>query len=244
MSHRKISSVMSTDVATVRADTSFKDIVRILEQRDISAVPVVDAAGRVLGVVSEADLLVKEGAGDPDSTHEPRRWWRHHDTGSDTRDSRRADATTAAELMTTPAITVAADATVAHAAREITKHNVKRLPVVDDDGKLAGIVSRKDVLTVFLRTDEDIRDDITRNVFLIGLGMRTIPAAVRVDVHDGEVTLGGELELRSQVSLAEQLTRHTDGVVAVTTTMTYRQNDTDERTPSMGVDITHEPWRD
>jgi CBS domain-containing protein len=242
MSHRKISSVMSTDVATVREDTSFKDIVRILEQRDVSAVPVVDAAGRVLGVVSEADLLVKEGATEPDWTRERKKWWRRRrETHGD---PRRADGTTAAALMTKPAITVTADATVAHAAREITKHNVKRLPVVDNEGKLAGIVSRKDLLTVFLRKDEDIRDDIIRDVFQIGMGMRTIPATVRVDVHDGAVTLDGRLELKSQVSLAEQLTRHTDGVVDVTMTMTYRQDDTDERSPSMGVDITHEPWRD
>lgn len=240
MSHRKISSVMSTDVATVRAHTPFKDVVRILEQRDVSAVPVVDAAGRVLGVVSEADLLVKEGAAEPGSAHEPKRWWRHHDTTGDSR----AEATTAAELMTTPAITVTADATVAHAAREITKHNVKRLPVVDDDGELVGIVSRKDLLTVFLRKDEDIHDDIIRNVFQIGLGMRTIPAQVRVEVHDGKVTLDGPLELASQLSLVEQLTRHTDGVVDVIMTMTYRQHDAEQHTPSMGVDITHEPWRE
>jgi len=238
MSHRKVSSVMSTDPATVREDTPFKDIVRVLEQRDISAAPVVDAAGRVVGVVSEADLLVKQGAGDPDSARSPKRWWRHHDAPTDPR----TDAVTAAALMTRPAITVTADATVAHAAREITKHNVKRLPVVDDDGKLVGVVSRKDLLTVFLREDEDIRDDIVRNVFQIGLGMRTAPGPVGVD--DGRVTLNGELELKSQLSLAEQLTRHTDGVVGVTMAMTYRRDDTAEHTPSMGVDITHEPWRD
>jgi CBS domain-containing protein len=239
MSHRKVSSVMSTDMATLRADTPFKDIVRVLEERDISAAPVVDAGGRVLGVVSEADLLVKQGAADPDSAPMPKRWWRHH---QDTPTDPRADAITAAALMTSPAITVTADATVAHAAREITKHNVKRLPVVDSDGKLVGIVSRKDLLTVFLRGDEDIRDDIVRNVFQIGLGMRTAPGPVEVD--DGKVTLNGELELKSQLSLAEQLTRHTDGVVDVSVTMTYRRDDTAEHTPSMGVDITHEPWRE
>ena len=242
MSHRKISSVMSTDVATVRADTPFKDIVRILEQRDVSATPVVDAARRVLGVVSEADLLVKQAAGEPDWTHERTRWWRRrHEPPSD---PGRAGGTTAAALMTRPAITVTAGATVAHAAREITKHNLKCLPVVDEDGKLVGIVSRKDLLTVFLRGDEDIREDIVRDVFQIGLGMRTVPDTVRIEVADGKVTLDGRLELKSQLSLAEQLTRHTDGVVDVTMTMTYRRDDTDEHTASMGVDITHEPSRD
>ncbi|MGB3438725.1 MAG: CBS domain-containing protein [Actinophytocola sp.] len=237
MSHRKISSVMSTDVATVREGTPFKDIVRVLEQRDISAVPVVDATTHVLGVVSEADLLVRQGEGEPGQTPE-RKWWRrHHETPRDPR----AEGTAAAALMTKPAITVTADATIAHAAREITKHNVKRLPVVDDDGRLVGIVSRKDLLTVFLRKDEDIRDDIIRDVFQIGLGMRTLPDTVRVGVHDGQVTLDGRLELKSQVSLAEQLARHTDGVVKVIATMTFHQDDTGRHTPSMGVDITHEP---
>lgn len=238
MSHRKISSVMSTDVATVRENTPFKDIVRMLEQRDVSAAPVVDADGRVLGVVSQADLLVKQGAGEPEWTRSRRPWWhrRRDDRGA----ARRADATTAAALMTKPAITVTADTTVAHAAREITKHNVKRLPVVDRDGKLVGIVSRRDLLTVFLRKDEDIRDDIIRDVFQVGLGTRTIPATVSVDVHDGKVTMDGQLELKSQLSLVEQLTRHVDGVVDVTMTVTYRQDDTGQHTPSMGVDITHE----
>jgi len=188
-------------------------------------------------VVSEADLLVKQGEGDPEETPERKWWQRRHETPRDPR----AEGTTAGALMTKPAITVTADATVAHAAREITKHNVKRLPVVDSDGKLVGIVSRKDLLTVFLRKDEDIRDDILRDVFQIGLGMRTIPESVRVEVHDGQVTLDGRLELKSQVSLAEQLTRHTDGVVDVIGTMTFRQDDTDQHSPSMGVDITHEP---
>lgn len=241
MSHRKVSSVMSTDVGAVRADTPFKDIVRLLEQRDISAVPVVDEDRRVLGVVSEADLLVTEGAKAPEWKQSPRRWWRRR------RDTERPDATgatTADALMTKPAITVTADATVAHAAREITRHGVKRLPVVDADGKLVGIVSRKDLLTVFLRKDEDIRDEVVRNAFAIGLNVRELPAGVRVDVREGKVTLAGELELRSQLALVEQLTRRIDGVVDVTNNLTYRQDDTDTHTPSMGVDITHEPWRE
>ena len=237
MSHRKISNVMSTDVATVRPGTPFKDVVRILEQRDISAAPVVDETGHVLGVVSQADLLVKQGTQEPEWTRSPMTWWRHR------RNARRAEATTAAELMTTPAITVTAHSTVAYAARELTRHNIKRLPVIDDDGKLVGIVSRKDLLTVFLRKDEDIRDGIIHNVFEFGLGMPA-GALAHVTVYDGKVTLGGQLELKSQLSLVEEMTRHTDGVVDVTMEMTYRHDDTHEHIPPpMGVDITHEPWR-
>ena len=238
MSHRKISNVMSTDVATVRPDTPFKDIVRILEQRDVSAVPVVDETGHVVGVVSQADLLVKQGTQEPDWTRSPMTWWRRR------RSARRAGATTAGSLMTTPAITVTAGSTVVYAARELTRHNIKRLPVIDDDGKLVGIVSRKDLLTVFLRKDEDIRDDIIHNVFEFGLGM-SVGALAHVAVDDGKVTLGGQLELKSQLSLVEEMARHTDGVVDVTMEMTYRHDDAHAQhvPPPMGVDITHEPWR-
>src|ERR1044072_7750136 len=119
MSHRKARNEMSTDVTTVRMDTDFKGIVRAVEQRDVSAAPVVDESGHVLGVVSQADLLVKQGAQEPEWTRSPRTWWRRR------RNARRAEATTAAQLMTAPAITVAARATVAFAARELTRHNIK-----------------------------------------------------------------------------------------------------------------------
>lgn len=240
MSHRKISSVMSTDVATVRANTTFKDIVRALEQRDVSAVPVVADDGRILGVVSQSDLLVKEGDQDPAQPRAKSAWWHHrHEAEHDPR----TEATTAAELMSTPAITVTPAATVAFAARELTRHEIKRMPVVDENGTLVGIVSRKDLLTVFLRKDEDIQDDIVREVFDVGLGIPVGPGSVQVSVHDGKAILAGRVELRSQASLARDLTRHVDGVVEVVDTMEYRRDDSRDRTPSMGIDITHEPLR-
>lgn len=239
MSHRKINSVMSTDVATVRVTTPFKDIVRTLEQRDVSAVPVVDDAGHVIGVVSQADLLIKQGAQEPEWSHSFLSVMRRR------RSARRAAATTAGELMTTPAVTIDGRATVVRAARVLNRHQLKRLPVVDSDGKLVGIVSRKDLLAVFLRKDEDIRADIIENVFEFGLGMAVGPATVRVTVHDGKVRLEGQLEMKSQLSLVEQLARHIDGVVDVDMDMGYRHDDTHSHLPpAMGVDITHEPWRD
>jgi|tagenome__1003787_1003787.scaffolds.fasta_scaffold20613819_2 CBS domain-containing protein len=238
MSHRKIGNVMSTDVATVRRDTPFKDIVRTLEQRDVSAAPVVDEKGHVLGVVSQADLLVKQGVQEPDWTRSPMNWWRRR------HNARRAEATTAADLMTRPAITITEKSTVVSAARELTRHNIKRLPVIDDDGKLVGIVSRKDLLTVFLRKDEDIRADIIHNVFEFGLGMPVNPSVLIVTVHDGIVTLEGQIELKSQLSLVESMTRHTDGVVDVTMKMNYLRDDTHDAyiPPPMSVDITHAPY--
>jgi CBS domain-containing protein len=233
MSHQKVRNVMSTDVVTVREGTPFKDVVRALSGRDVSAVPVVDRDRRVLGVVSEADLLVKQGTQEIEFTRSLVNWWRRR------RNMRRAVATTAGTLMTKPAITVTDDATVAGAARLMTQHNVKRLPVVDADGRLVGIVSRKDVLTVFLRKDEDIRDDIVERVFERGLGIAVNPATVTVAVHDGEATLTGQLELKSQVDLVEDMTSHIDGVVDVVVSMDYRRDDTHDHVPDpMTIDIT------
>ncbi|TDV44112.1 CBS domain-containing protein [Actinophytocola oryzae] len=236
MSHQKVRTVMSTDVTTVHEDTPFKDVARALAARDVSAVPVVGRDGRVVGVVSEADLLVKQGTQELDFSRSLLRWWR------DRRDIRRASATTAAQLMTAPAITVTGDTTVAGAARVLTEHNVKRLPVVRGDGTLVGIVSRKDLLAVFLRKDEDIRDEVVERVFTRGIGMAVNPATVTVDVHDGEVTLTGQLDLRSQLTLVEDMTRHIDGVVDVTVSMTYQYDDTRGHMPdAMVVDITQPP---
>lgn len=236
MSHQKVKNVMSTDVATVREDTPFKDVVRALAQRDVSAVPVIDRENHVLGVVSEADLLIKQGTQEIEFTRSLANWWRSR------RDIRRTAATTATQLMTKPAITVPDNTTVAGAARLMTQHNVKRLPVVDTDGKLVGIVSRKDVLTVFLRRDEDIRADIVERVFEHGIGIAVNPATVTVNVHDGEAVLTGQLDLRSQLDLVEDMTRHIDGVVDVTVSMSYRHDDTHGRLPdAMTIDITQPP---
>jgi len=236
MSHQKVKNVMSTDVATVREDTPFKDVARALAQRDVSAVPVVDLDGHVLGVVSEGDLLIKQGTQEIEFSRSLWRWWRdrvnHH----------RAAATTAGQLMTKPAFAIAATSTVAGAARTMTEKGVKRLPVVDEAGRLVGIVSRRDLLAVFLRKDEDIRADIVERVFEHGIGMAVNPATVTVDVHGGEVVVTGQLDLRSQLSLVEDMSRHIDGVVDVTVSMSYRHDDTHGHLPeAMTIDITQPP---
>lgn len=236
MSHQKVKNVMSTDVATVREGTPFQDVARLLAQRDVSAVPVVDRYGHVLGVVSEGDLLIKQGTQEIQFSRSLWTWWR------DRVNHRRAAATTARELMTAPAITVPATTTVAGAARTMAEHRVKRLPVVDDTGTLVGIVSRRDVLTVFLRKDEDIRADIVEQVFHNGLGMVVNPALVDIHVHKGEVTITGQLELRSQLSLVTEMTKHIDGVIDVMLSTTYRYDDTHGRLPEpMTIDITRPP---
>ncbi|HET9138127.1 CBS domain-containing protein [Actinophytocola sp.] len=231
MKHRKIRNVMTTDVATVDESAPFKDIVALLDQRRISAVPVLDPAGRVIGVVSQADLLPTQGAQEPAES----RWSRHRHVPDEAR------GTTAGELMTTPAITIGPDATVVDAAKLLDRHAIKRLPVVDPSGRLVGIVSRRDLLGVFLRTDNAIAEEIARDVFERNLDTVVNPATVTIQVHDGMVSLHGQLQRRSMVPIAEALTRRVDGVIDVHSELTYAYDDTHLHIPdAMAVDITHE----
>ncbi len=151
MSHgpHLVSDVMTHTVVAVGRGASFKEIVELMQQWKISALPVLEGEGRVVGVVSEADLLPKEEFrdSDPDRFTQLRRL----------PDLAKAGALTAGELMSTPAVTVHADATLAEAARVMAQRHVKRLPVTTVDGLLEGVVSRADLLKVFLRSDEEAR---------------------------------------------------------------------------------------
>jgi CBS-domain-containing membrane protein len=200
-----VADVMTTAVATVEGTAAFKDVVRIMQERKVSAVPVVDGGRRVVGVVSEADLLPKEEFrdSDPDRYTQLRRL----------SDLAKAGSVTAAELMTSPALTTTADATLAQAAREMARARVKRLPVVDDGGRLLGIVSRADLLKVFLRTDEEIAEEVRREV--VAYLFPAPASAVRVEVGEGIVTLGGRVHDTSLVPVAARLVRAVEGVVDV-----------------------------
>jgi CBS domain-containing protein len=200
-----VSDVMTRAVATVHRGTAFKDIVRIMHDRKVSAVPVVDGGNKVLGIVSEADLLPKEEFrdSDPDRYTQLRRL----------SDLAKAGSLTADELMTSPALTVRADATLAQAAREMARARVKRLPVVDADGRLEGIVSRADLLKVFLRDDEEIAEQIRREV--VSYLFYAPESSVLVEVRDGVATLAGRVRDTSLVPVAARLVRAVEGVVDV-----------------------------
>lgn len=200
-----VSDVMTQSVAAIGRETAFKEIVRIMQERKVSALPVLERGGRVVGVVSEADLLPKEEFrdGDPDRYTQLRRL----------SDLAKAGALTAAELMTAPALTVEADATLAQAARTMARAKVKRLPVVDDSGMLRGIVSRADLLKVFLREDEEIAEEVRREV--VSYLFPGPASAVRVGVRDGAVTLSGRVRDTALVPVAARLVRAVEGVVDV-----------------------------
>lgn len=212
-----VRDVMTRDVVSVTADTPFKEIVDTLATCRVSAVPVVDADHKVLGVVSESDLLAKVVAGG-----DPRvRVGVGHSEKTATR--RKSHAETAHELMHAPAVTVHPDASVVHAARLAAIEHVRRLPVVDASGVLAGIVTRSDLLRVFHRDDRDLREHLER-VFADQFCIDT--SAVDISVHDGVVTLTGQLERRGLIAPLLDAVRTTAGVVGVHDNLSYRLDDT------------------
>ncbi len=196
---------MTTSVVAVRNDASFKEMAAMLRSRRISAFPVVDDAGRVIGVVSAGDLLVKEAVNAEGTSL--RAALRH------LREDDKAAGITAGELMTQPAVTIGPDAPVEEAARLMYDRRIKRLPVVDSARRLLGIISRVDVLAVFSRPDADVRDEIMRRV-LPGIG----PAAAHalaVAVRDGIVTISGAPQAGELTRAIIDAVRHVQGVVAV-----------------------------
>ncbi|WP_406473297.1 CBS domain-containing protein [Streptomyces platensis] len=199
-----VSDVMTGTVAAVDREARFKEIVETMERWQVSALPVLAGEGRVVGVVSEADLLPKEEfrESDPDRLEQLRRL----------DDVRRAGALTAGELMTGPALTVRAHATLSQAARIMARGSVKRLPVVDGHGVLQGIVSRADLLKVFLRSDDDLAEEVR---YVVGELFTAPVKDLRVTVVDGVVTLSGRVRDTSLIPVAARLVRAVEGVVDV-----------------------------
>ncbi|MCX5009133.1 CBS domain-containing protein [Streptomyces sp. NBC_00638] len=201
----RVSDVMTGAVVAVGRKAQFKDIVERMEQWQVSALPMLEGDGRVIGLVSEADLLLKEEFrdSDPDRLTQMRRL----------ADLAKAGAVSAEELMSTPAVTVHADATLAEAARIMALRRVKRLPVVNAEGVLEGVVSRGDLLKVFLRPDNELADEIQHGVLDVLFPDPVEP--VGVTVADGVATLTGKVQDASQIPLAVRLARGVEGVVGV-----------------------------
>ncbi|MEN8651914.1 CBS domain-containing protein [Streptomyces sp. 21So2-11] len=199
-----VSDVMTQTVVSVGRQATFKEIVELLGQWRVSALPVTEGEGVVVGVVSEADLLPKEEFrdSDPDRHTQLRRL----------SDIAKAGAVTAEELMTAPAVTIRGGATLAEACRVMAHHQVKRLPVVDAVGRMEGIVSRGDLLKVFLRSDEDIAEEVRRTI--VAYLFATPAEPIVVTVTDGVVTLAGKIRDTSLIPVAARLVRAVEGVVS------------------------------
>ncbi|HXJ64066.1 MAG TPA: CBS domain-containing protein [Actinomycetota bacterium] len=203
---RRVSDVMTRTVAVVSADTPFKEIARRLSEHRVAALPVVDGENRAIGIVSEADLLLKEEHPQPEE--HPRRPSRRT-----RRELERAEGVTAREVMTSPVATVRPDSELAEAARAMHAGGFRSMPVVDAEGMVVGIVARRDLLRVFLRADEDIRNEIVHEV--VQARMWIDPNRVSVSVNQGVVTLRGQLERASNIPILVHLAYGVEGVVRV-----------------------------
>jgi CBS-domain-containing membrane protein len=204
-----VKDVMTTQVVAVRSGATFKEMAAALRQYRVSAFPVIDEHEKVIGIVSEADLLAKEALTDPGVL-----------TGVlDHRDVLKAEGLTAGDLMTPRAVTVRPEDSVEHAAQLMHFLKLKRMPVVDADGGLVGLVSRADVLAVYDRPDDDIREEITGNVIVRGFGED--PRQFAVTVQAGVVTVQGSPETAALGHDIVRKIRHVPGVVAVHDQLSY-----------------------
>ena len=195
----RVQDVMTIEVVVAHPTTPVKQVSYLLAGHGLSALPVIDGQGRVLGVVSETDLF-----------------------GDSQRPAGGPVATTAGEVMTSPAVTVSPHATLTEAARRMQADGLKRLPVVAASGRLIGIVSRADLLRPLVRPDEHISRDVEELLERKLL----VAAGVEVEVRDGIVTLTGQLERRSLIPILVGLADGIEGVVRVEDWLTFAFDDT------------------
>jgi CBS domain-containing protein len=214
-----VRDVMTTPVFSVRSATPLKEVARVLVEHRISGVPVVDEDGRVLGVVSEADFLLKE------SGERGRRPWFERIIGERPQSAARKvkiGAVTAGEAMTSPAATIEVDRPTTAAASLMVERRVNRLPVVEG-GVLVGIVSRADLVRAFVRTDDQLEEAIRRDVLLHVLWLD--PVLFDVSVSDGVATIGGRVDRHSMSDMIERAVRNLPGIVDVVNEVSWATED-------------------
>ncbi|MEY9212747.1 CBS domain-containing protein [Thermobifida halotolerans] len=198
-----VGDLMTTHVVAAFEEAGFKKLAMSLRMNGVSAVPIMDADHRVVGVVSESDLLLR--LADPDLEEEP--------------GAQRAPV--ARNLMSAPAVTITADATPREAAERMRRHRIKRLPVVTEDGRLLGIVSRSDLLRVYFVGDGELRETVERDVLRREFDL----TGVTVSVDNGVVTLDGEVPVRSVIPRLVHAVRRVEGVVRVHSRLSYDEDD-------------------
>lgn len=213
-----VESVMTKQVVTAALHTPFKELVTLMSEHHVSGVPVVDRNGKLVGVVSESDTLAKQ---EYEGGTAARPWF-----GRRSRRERwhKAAGLTAVDLMTAPAVSIGATASVSVAARLLAENNLRRLCVVDEHAALVGIVSRRDVIRTFLRDDDEIRADVHEHVFKHGMWI--FPGSLEAEVTDGVVTLTGSVKRRTTGQVAGQLAQAVPGVVGVRNNVRYETDDT------------------
>jgi CBS domain-containing protein len=223
MGAMKVRDIMVADVATVGPRMPLKWVAAVLLERNITGVPVVNDAGRVVGVVSETDILQKELGADS-ATHRHGGRFKRRNGG---RVPKKVEARDAGEAMSAPALAVRPTATVTEAATLMVERHVNRLVVIDDgevvgpvgDGPLVGIVTRADLVRAFARHDTEVAAEIAE---LMVRELAIPPWSVTVDVRGGEVALTGHVDARSTVEILAMRVRAVPGVVSVISNVSWR----------------------
>jgi CBS domain-containing protein len=227
----RVEDLMNRDVVSVTPDATLKEVAHVLIERGVAGVPVCDAGGRVLGVVSESDILWKEIRPAPE-VHGIVAALIDRAYG----DGDRVEASTAGEAMSSPPITVEPDASVAQAGRLMITYGVNRLPVVSD-GKLVGIIARSDLVRAFGRPDDEIEREIREDVLR---DLCVEPDDLWLMVADGDVSLAGEVENRSTVESIEKHVARVPGVARVRSELRWT---VDDRSHRMSAAADHLPRR-
>jgi CBS domain-containing protein len=211
-----VADVMSTDLVVATRTTPYKELVRRMRERGVNAVPIVDPDRHLIGIVTETDLAFKQ-------EYRPSGQPLFLEGTQQRRQRRKATATLAEECMSDPAAIIGPDATVPTAARLLHRQGVHHLPVVDADGRLVGIVTRRDLLAVFLRPDQEIARSIR---IALDVSLNLPEGEVDVQVLEGVATVSGRVEWRSLAQEIITRTNAVDGVVGVVDRLDYRHDDT------------------
>ncbi len=217
----KVADVMTRSVAAVKAETPLKDVAALMVEKGISGVPVVDPAGAVLGIVSEADFVIKERG--PEGVRHRMLAGFFGESKQTLSELKKIEAQTAGRAMTSPAITVDAGDSLRHAAQLMTDRRINRLPVVED-GRLVGIITRADIVRAFIRPDDELAR-LVREEVLAKTAFWMEPDVFSVGVEDGVVALAGRVERRSLADAIVEVTRQLGGVVGVESALTWETDD-------------------
>lgn len=215
----KVRDVMTSSVVTVTPDTTLQEVARLLTERRVSGVPVVRPDGTCIGVISEADLIVKE-RGRPVGRRGPLDWLLGESVDPEVQ--RRRAATQAEDAMSSPVVTVEADRPLREAADLMIDRRVNRLPVVVED-RIVGIVTRADLVRAYLRLDAEIeqviREEILRHTMWLD------PALFTIDVREGIVDIRGRVDRRSTATILAKLIGLVDGVAVVHSALRWDLDD-------------------
>lgn len=211
----RVIDLMTTEVVTVTADMSLKEAARTMTDLGVSGLPVLDDAGAIIGIITEADFLAREAG-----RSEPRR---RRLLDALFNEPQIAEAESVEEAMTLDPVVIYPEASLTEAARVMVNHGVKRLPVVDSEGHLRGVISRADVVAAFTRPDDIIEDEIREDVIRRILFLEA--DSVEVVVDDGVVRLSGAVPTKSDARLLEELTRRLDGVVRLESNIKFDLDD-------------------